>query len=195
MKMEAMDERELIREFLDGNPYGLQALIERHQSRVYSYIFVMVKDKQLADDLFQDTFVKVINTLKSGSYNDEGKFIQWVMRIAHNLVIDHFRRQKKLNLAEALSDQYSIMDTLKVADPSIEEELVTRQIHEDIRKLMNYLPEEQKEVLYMRCYAGMSFKDIAEQTEVSINTALGRMRYALINLRKLVKEKNVILTR
>ncbi len=195
MKMEAMDERELIREFLDGNPYGLQALIERHQSRVYSYIFVMVKDKQLADDLFQDTFVKVINTLKSGSYNDEGKFIQWVMRIAHNLVIDHFRRQKKLNLAEALSDQYSIMDTLKVTDPSIEEELVTRQIHEDIRKLMNYLPEEQKEVLYMRCYAGMSFKDIAEQTEVSINTALGRMRYALINLRKLVKEKNVILTR
>ena len=195
MKMEAKDERQLIREFLDGKTSGLQALIERHQTRIYSYIFVMVKDKQLADDLFQDTFVKVINTLKAGSYNDEGKFIQWVMRIAHNLVIDHFRRQKKLNLAEVLSDQYSIMDTLKVTDPSIEEELVTRQIHEDIRKLMNYLPEEQKEVLYLRCYAGMSFKDIAEQTEVSINTALGRMRYALINLRKLVKEKNVILTR
>ncbi len=194
MKMEARDERELIREFLDGNPSGLQALIERHQTRVYSYIFVMVKDKQLADDLFQDTFVKVINTLKSGSYNDEGKFIQWVMRIAHNLVIDHFRRQKKLNLAEVVSDQYSILDTLKASEPGIEELLVTEQIHKDIRKLMDYLPEEQKEVLYMRCYAGMSFKDIAEQTEVSINTALGRMRYALINLRKLVKEKNIILT-
>ncbi|HFB62159.1 MAG TPA: sigma-70 family RNA polymerase sigma factor, partial [Bacteroidetes bacterium] len=188
MKMEAKDERQLIREFLDGKTSGLQALIERHQTRIYSYIFVMVKDKQLADDLFQDTFVKVINTLKAGSYNDEGKFIQWVMRIAHNLVIDHFRKQKKLNLAEVLSDQYSIMDTLKVTDPSIEERLVTRQIHEDIKKLMNYLPEEQKEVLYLRCYAGMSFKDIAEQTDVSINTALGRMRYALINLRKLVKE-------
>ncbi len=195
MKMEAMDERQLIREFLDGNPSGLQALIERHQSRVFSYIFVMVKDKQLADDLFQDTFVKVINTLKSGNYNDEGKFIQWVMRIAHNLVIDHFRRQKKLNLAEVVSDQYSILDTLKVTDPSIEERLVTEQIHNDIKKLMDFLPHEQKEVLYMRCYAGMSFKDIAEQTEVSINTALGRMRYALINLRKLVKEKNIILTR
>ena len=195
MKMEARDERQLIREFVDGKTSGLQALIERHQTRVYSYIFVMVKDKQLADDLFQDTFVKVINTLKAGSYNDEGKFIQWVMRIAHNLVIDHFRRQKKLNLAEGVSDQYSIMDTLKETDPSVEEQLVTQQIHEDIRKLMDYLPEEQKEVIYLRCYAGMSFKDIAEQTEVSINTALGRMRYALINLRKLVKEKNVILTR
>ena len=195
MKMEAMDERRLIHEFLDGNASGLQALIERHQARIYSYIFVMVKDKQLADDLFQDTFVKVINTLKSGSYNDEGKFVQWVMRIAHNLVIDHFRRQKKLNLAEVVSDQYSIMDTLKVTDPNIEDLMVTEQIHADIKKLMEYLPSEQKEVLYMRCYAGMSFKDIAEQTEVSINTALGRMRYALINLRKLVKEKNVILTR
>ncbi len=195
MKMEAMDERQLIHEFLDGNTSGLQALIERHQARIYSYIFVMVKDKQLADDLFQDTFVKVINTLKSGSYNDEGKFIQWVMRIAHNLVIDYFRKQKKLNLAEVVGDQYNLMDTLKVTDPSIEETLVTQQIYADIKKLMEHLPAEQKEVLYMRCYVGMSFKDIAEQTEVSINTALGRMRYALINLRKLIKEKNVILTR
>ncbi len=195
MKMEAMDERRLIHEFLDGNTSGLQALIERHQARIYSYIFVMVKNKQLADDLFQDTFVKVINTLKSGNYNDEGKFIQWVMRIAHNLVIDYFRKQKKLNLAEVVGDQYNLMDTLKVTDPSIEESLITQQIYADIKKLMEYLPAEQKEVLYMRCYAGMSFKDIAEQTEVSINTALGRMRYALINLRKLIKEKNVILTR
>jgi RNA polymerase sigma-70 factor (ECF subfamily) len=195
MKMEAMDERQLIREFLGGNPSALQTLIERYQSRVYSYIFVMVKDKQLADDLFQDTFVKVINTLKSGSYNDEGKFIQWVMRIAHNLVIDFFRRQKKLNLAEVAGDHYNILDTLRVTDPGIEDRLVTEQIYSDIKKLLEYLPKEQKEVIQMRCYAGMSFKDIAEQTDVSINTALGRMRYALINLRKLVKEKNIILTR
>ncbi len=195
MKMEARDERLLIREFLDGKPSGLQELIERHQTRLYSYIFVMVKDKQLADDLFQDTFVKVINTLKSGSYNDEGKFIQWAMRIAHNLVIDHFRKQKKLNYAEVANDKYDLMDTLRVTDPSIEDTLVTEQIHKDVRLLMEHLPTEQKEVLYLRCYAGLSFKDIAEQTEVSINTALGRMRYALINMRKMVKEKNIILTR
>ncbi len=195
MKMEAIGEHQLIREFLEGKPSSLQELIERHQTRLYSYIFVMVKDKQLADDLFQDTFVKVINTLKSGNYNDEGKFIQWIMRIAHNLVIDHFRKQKKLNFAEVANDQYNLMDTLKVTDPSIEDILVTKQIHKDIQVLMGHLPEEQKEVLYLRCYAGLSFKDIAEQTEVSINTALGRMRYALINLRKLIKEKNIILTR
>ena len=195
MKMEAIGEHRLIREFLEGKPSGLQELIERHQTRLYSYIFVMVKDKQLADDLFQDTFVKVINTLKSGNYNDEGKFIQWVMRIAHNLVIDHFRKQKKLNFAEVANDQYNLMDTLKVTDPGIEDILVTEQIHKDIQLLMGHLPAEQKEVLYLRCYAGLSFKDIAEQTEVSINTALGRMRYALINLRKLIKEKNIILTR
>ncbi len=195
MKMEATDERQLIRDFLEGKPSGLQELIERHQTRLYSYIFVMVKDKQLADDLFQDTFVKVINTLKSGNYNDEGKFIQWAMRIAHNLVIDHFRKQKKLNVAEMANDQFSFMDTLRVTDPNIEDMMVTEQINQDIKKMMEFLPEEQREVLFLRCYAGMSFKDIAEQTEVSINTALGRMRYALINLRKLMKEKNIILTR
>jgi len=195
MKMEARDERLLIREFLDGKPSGLQELIERHQTRLYAYIFVMVKDKQLADDLFQDTFVKVINTLKSRNYNEEGKFVQWVMRIAHNLVIDHFRKQKKLNYAEVANDKYNLMDSLRVTDPSIEDVLVTEQIHKDVKLLMEHLPAEQKEVLYLRCYAGLSFKDIAEQTEVSINTALGRMRYALINMRKMVKEKNIILTR
>jgi len=195
MKMEARDDRLLIREFLDGKPTSLQVLIKRHQTRLYSYIFVMVKDKQLADDLFQDTFVKVINTLKSGSYNDEGKFIQWVMRIAHNLVIHHFRKQKKLNYAEVANDKFNMMDTLRVTDPSIEDAMITEQIHKDVRLLMEYLPAEQKEVLYLRCYVGLSFKDIADQTDVSINTALGRMRYALINIRKMVKQKNIILTR
>ncbi len=194
MKIEFSSERQLIQDFLQGNPLGLQQLIERHQSRLYSYIYVMVKDKQLADDLFQDTFVKIINTLKSGTYKDEGKFIQWAMRIAHNLVIDHFRKMKKVNYAESKHDNYDILDNLRITDLSIEDEIVRNQIHSEVKALLEFLPEEQKEVLFLRCYANLSFKEIAEQTDVSINTALGRMRYALINLRKLIKEKNIILT-
>ncbi len=194
MKIEISSERQLIQDFLQGNPLGLQRLIERHQNRLYSYIYVMVKDKQLADDLFQDTFVKIINTLKSGTYKDEGKFIQWAMRIAHNLVIDHFRKIKKINYAESKHDNYDILDNLRITDLSIEDEIVRNQIHSEVKALLEFLPEEQKEVLFLRCYANLSFKEIAEQTEVSINTALGRMRYALINLRKLIKENNIILT-
>lgn len=190
----ATSERELIREFLNGKPSSLQTLIKRHQNRLYSYIFVLVKDKQLADDIFQDTFVKVINTLKLGKYKDEGKFIQWVMRIAHNLVIDHFRKAKKIPYVESKNSDFDVFDTIQLTDPSIEESLVTKQIHSDVKNLLQYLPEEQKEVIQLRCYSGLSFKDIAEQTEVSINTALGRMRYALINLRKMIDEKNLVLT-
>ncbi len=190
----ATSERELIREFLNGKPSSLQTLIKRHQNRLYSYIFVLVKDKQLADDIFQDTFVKVINTLKLGKYKDEGKFIQWVMRIAHNLVIDHFRKAKKIPYVESKNSDFDVFDTIQLTDPSIEETLVTKQIHSDVKNLLQYLPEEQKEVIQLRCYSGLSFKDIAEQTEVSINTALGRMRYALINLRKMIEEKNLVLT-
>ncbi len=194
MNLDRSSERELIQSYLRGNPSSLQILIERHQNRLYSYIFLLVKDKQLADDVFQDTYVKVINTLKLGNYKDEGKFIQWVMRIAHNLVIDHFRKSKKVSFVESHNDEYSVFDTIKFTDPSIEEQLVLNQIHNDVKGLMEYLPEEQKEVIFLRCYAGLSFKDIAEQTEVSINTALGRMRYALINLRKMIEEKNIVLT-
>lgn len=194
MKADAASEKELIRNYLDGNHSSLQTLIERHQSRLYSYIFLMVKDRQLADDVFQDTYVKVINTLKLGNYKDEGKFIQWVMRIAHNLIIDHFRKSKKVSFVESNNSDYDIFDSIRLTDPSIEEQLVTTQIHNDVRKLLHFLPDEQKEVIFLRCYAGLSFKDIAEQTEVSINTALGRMRYALINLRKLIEEKKVTLT-
>jgi len=193
MNQEAVSERELISQYLNGNNSSLQPLIERHKSRLFAYIFMLVKDKQLADDIFQDTYVKVINTLKSGKYNDEGKFIQWVMRIAHNLVIDHFRKSKKQKFVESYNPEYSIFDTIKLTDPSIEEILVTEQIHSDVKALLEYLPEEQREVLFLRCYAGLSFKDISEQTEVSINTALGRMRYALINLRKLIEEKQLVL--
>jgi len=194
MSLIVVSESELIRNFLNGNHSSLQTLIERHQSRLFSYIYLLVKDKQLADDIFQDTYVKVINTLKAGSYKDEGKFIQWVMRIAHNLVIDHFRKQKKANIMDNRNGDFDIFDSIRLTDPSIEEQLITSQIHEDVKKLLDYLPDEQREVLHMRCYAGMSFKDIADQTDVSINTALGRMRYALINLRKMISEKQIILT-
>ena len=194
MNPEATSERELIRNYLNGNHASLQVLIERHQQRLYSYIFLLVKDKQLADDIFQDTYVKVINTLKLGNYKDEGKFIQWVMRIAHNLVIDHFRKAKKIPYLESNKPDFDVFDTLSLTDPSVEEQMVLEQIYSDVQKLLHFLPEEQKEVIYLRCYAGLSFKDIAEQTEVSINTALGRMRYALINLRKLINEKNIVLT-
>ena len=186
MRVETTDEKQLISSYLKGNHSSLQILIKRHQNRLYSYIFLLVKDKQLADDVFQDTYVKVINTLKQGNYRDEGKFIQWVMRIAHNLVIDHFRKSKKVSFVESQNNEYDVFDMIRFTDPSIEEQLVTKQIHSYVSKLVHYLPEEQKQVILLRCYSGLSFKDIAEQTEVSINTALGRMRYALINLRKLI---------
>ena len=194
MKVDAASEKELIRNYLEGNHTSLQTLIERHQDRLYSYIFLLVKDKQLADDVFQDTYVKVINTLKLGNYKDEGKFIQWVMRIAHNLVIDHFRKSKKIPFVESSKPDFDVFDTINNTDPSIEEFLITTQIHSDVRKLLQILPDEQKEVIYLRCYAGLSFKDIAEQTGMNINTALGRMRYALINLRKIIEEKQIALT-
>ncbi len=194
MNLESVSEKELISNYLKGDHTCLQKLIQRHQSRLFAYIFMLVKNKSLADDIFQDTYIKVINTLKSGKYNDEGKFIQWVMRIAHNLVIDHFRKLKKQNFVESHNPNFDIFDTISLTDPSVEESMVTKQIHKDVKGLLEYLPEEQREVLYLRCYAGLSFKDISEQTDVSINTALGRMRYALINLRKIVEENKMVLS-
>jgi RNA polymerase sigma-70 factor, ECF subfamily len=194
MNSAALSDKELIARYLEGNEASLERLILRHQQKVYAYILMIVKDKHLADDIFQDAFIKVINTIKSGAYKEEGKFIQWVMRIAHNLVIDYFRKSKRIPIVENNHDDFDIFDTIRFTDPSIEEQLVIDQIHADVRNLIEFLPEEQREVLYMRHYCNMSFKDIAEQTDVSINTALGRMRYALINLRKLIKENDVILT-
>ncbi len=189
-----LSDKELVESYLCGNQSSFEELLNRHQSRVFSYIHMLVKDRQLADDIFQDTFIKVIRTLKSGSYNEEGKFIQWVMRIAHNLVIDHFRKSKRLPMADNGPDDYRGADLLGISDKSIEDQIITDQIHEDLRKMIDFLPDEQREVLYLRLYVEMSFKDIAEMTNVSINTALGRMRYALINMRKMVKEKNVSLS-
>jgi RNA polymerase sigma-70 factor (ECF subfamily) len=193
MTAHSVTDQELIGRYLAGNQSSLERLIRRHKNRVFAYILMIVKDKELAEDLFQDTFIKVINTIRSGSYKEEGKFIQWVMRIAHNLIIDYFRKVKRIPLVEN-RDDYDIFEKVWIPVESIEERLITEQIHKDVKKLIDYLPKEQKEVLLMRHYSDMSFKDIAEVTNVSINTALGRMRYALINLRKLVSEKDVILS-
>jgi RNA polymerase sigma factor (sigma-70 family) len=193
MTTQPVTDQELIGRYLAGNQPSLEKLIRRHKNRVFAYILMIVKDKELAEDLFQDTFIKVINTIRSGTYKEEGKFIQWVMRIAHNLIIDYFRKSKRIPIVEN-NDDYNIFDRVRIPVESVEQRLITEQIHEDVKKLIEYLPKEQKEVLIMRHYSDMSFKDIAEQTNVSINTALGRMRYALINLRKLVDEKEIILS-
>ncbi len=194
MGTQHVSDQELISRYVAGDQSSLESLINRHQSRVFAYILMVVKDKQLSDDIFQDTFIKVINTLRTGTYKEEGKFIQWVMRIAHNLIIDYFRKSKRIPVVDNGNDEFDIFDTISLTDGSIEERMIVDQIHEDVRKLIDYLPAEQREVLIMRHYADMSFKEIAEQTDVSINTALGRMRYALINLRKLIEKKDIILT-
>ncbi len=190
----ATSDQELIRLFISGEHNALEALINRHQRKLFSYILLIVKDKHLAEDVFQDTFIKIINTLRAGSYNEEGKFLPWAMRIAHNLIIDFFRKSKRMPFREN-SEEYDLFETLMVYDETIEDKLIIAQIHDDVKKLIEHLPDEQKEVLKMRHYEDMSFKEIAQVTDVSINTALGRMRYALINLRKLIQEKNIILTR
>ncbi len=190
----AISDQELIRNFISGDHNALENLINRHQRKLFSYIMLIVKDKHLAEDVFQDTFIKIIKTLRAGAYNEEGKFLPWAMRIAHNLIIDFFRKSKRMPIKEN-SEEYDLFETLKVYEDTVEDKMIVGQIHEDVKRLIEYLPEEQKEVLKMRHYKDMSFKEIALETDVSINTALGRMRYALINLRKLIQEKNIILTR
>ena len=194
MYAQSISDQELINRYLSGNESSLEQLIYRHKNKVFSYIIMVVKDKQHADDIFQDTFIKVIHTLKSGSYKEEGKFIQWVMRIAHDLVIDHFRKSRRIPVVDSQSEEFNIIDNLRIYDESIEDRLITEQIHQDVRALIDFLPAEQRDVLMMRHYADMSFKEIAEQTDVSINTALGRMRYALINLRKMIEKKEISLS-
>jgi len=193
MKLIALTDNELITRYIGGDENSLKQLIARHQKKVFSYILMSVKNRELAEDIFQDTFIKVINTLKSENYKEEGKFLQWVMRIANNLKIDYYRKVQRMPVFESNSD-FNIFDVLNGTDPSIEQKIITEQIYSDVKNLVQYLPEEQREVLEMRIYDDVSFKDIAELTGVSINTALGRMRYALINLRKLIKEKNVIIS-
>jgi RNA polymerase sigma-70 factor (ECF subfamily) len=193
-KADLSRERDLIRGYIDGDISSLQKLIKTYERRIYSYIFMLIKDKQLADDIFQDTFIKIINTLNSGNYKEEGKFIQWAMRIAHNLIIDYYRKNKKVTYIENRYDDADIFDNLFVYEDSEEQKMIKEQIFKDVKELMDFLPDDQREVLFLRCYAGLSFKEISEQTNVSINTALGRMRYALINLRKMIEDKKLILT-
>lgn len=166
----------------------------RHKRKVWSHIFLMVRDREVTEDLFQEAFIKVVHHLKAGKYNEEGKFLPWVMRIAHNLVIDHFRRLKKMPMSRS-TDEYDVFATHAQSEKNVEERIVNAQIDEDVRKLIDQLPPEQKEVVVMRTYLDMSFKEIAEHTDVSINTALGRMRYALINMRRLIKQHKMVLER
>lgn len=192
MSTQLISDEELINLYVAGNHQCLETLIRRYKRKIFSYILINVKDRQLAEDLFQDTFIKVINTLRSGNYNEEGKFLPWVLRIAHNLVIDYYRKSNRIPVVDN-NDEFDIFNTVKIFDECIEDKIITQQIHADVKKMLDLLPEEQKEVIIMRHFADMSFKEIADQTNVSINTALGRMRYALINLRKLIKEKEIIL--
>jgi RNA polymerase sigma factor (sigma-70 family) len=192
MSFQVKTDQELVHLYIKGKELALSELIIRHKSRIYTSIYLLVKDEYLAEDIFQDTFIKVIKTLKAGKYNEEGKFLPWVLRIGHNLVIDHFRREKR-NPTITNSDGFDIFDVLGIYDESIEEKMVKQQTYDDLKKLIHLLPSEQKEVLIMRHYGDLSFKEIADLTEVSINTALGRMRYALNNLRKMMTVKELTL--
>lgn len=186
-------DEQLVASYIAGSELALKELVTRYQQKVFSYIITVVRNKELAEDLFQDTFIKVINTLRSGNYREEGKFSQWIMRIARNLIIDYFRKNQKMSFVENNSEG-DIFDGFSEPSMSIEQVIITKQIHETLRCLVTLLPNEQREVLTLRLYQDMSFKEIAAHTNVSINTALGRMRYAILNLRKLANEKNVVLS-
>jgi RNA polymerase sigma-70 factor (ECF subfamily) len=182
----------LVSDYINGNEYSLEILIKRHQQRLFSFIYSKVKNRDITEDIFQDTFIKVIRTLKKGNYNEEGKFLPWVVRISHNLVIDHFRKSNRMPKFRN-TDEFDIFSVLGDDVLNAEKKIIKEQIHADVRELINELPEEQKQVLVMRMYNDMSFNEISENTGVSINTALGRMRYALINLRKLIEKNKIIL--
>lgn len=183
----------LVHNYIAGDENALALLIKRHQSKIYGFIYSKVSDRDIADDIFQDTFIKVIKTLKSNSYNEEGKFLPWVMRISHNLIVDHFRKNKKMPMHRE-TEEFSIFSIMTDNSPNIESRIITEQVENDLLRLIEELPDDQKEVLQMRIYQDLSFKEIADLTGVSINTALGRMRYALMNLRKVIEKNKIILT-
>lgn len=189
-----MSDSKLVGMYLTGNGSAISKLIERHKRRVTDYIAMMVKNRDIADDIFQETAIKAVRVIDEGRYADNGKFLSWVLRIAHNQVIDHFRHARGEHKISEADAGFDILGTMKFAGDSVEDRLVHEQIHEDLRRIIDHLPEEQREVVIMRYFNDMSFKEIAEESGVSINTALGRMRYALINLRKLIKDNRVILT-
>ncbi len=190
--MNNLTDQQLIHLYLDGDTDALSSLVDRYKDKIYTSIYLLVKDKYLAEDIFQDSFIKVIDTINGGRYNEEGKFLPWVMRIAHNLCIDHFRKVKRRPVIKT-SDDHDIFETLNFFDAGADEKMMQTQSHQRVTKMLDMLPEDQKEVIVMRHFADLSFKEIAQLTDCSINTALGRMRYGLINLRKLMNEKQIAL--
>ncbi|MGL2993426.1 sigma-70 family RNA polymerase sigma factor [Flavobacterium sp. TSSA_36] len=183
----------LVQDYVSGNEAALEELIKRHESKIFGFIYSKIPDRDIANDVFQDTFIKVIRTLKSTSYTEEGKFLPWVMRIAHNLIIDHFRKNKRMPLYRD-TEEFSVFSIMTDDSLTIENQLIKAQVEMDLRRIIEELPEDQKEVVMMRMYQDMSFKEISETTGVSINTALGRMRYALLNLRKVIEKHQIVLT-
>ena len=189
-----LSDRVLLNNYLSGDRSAISELIERHSSRVRNYIGMMVKDDDIANDIFQETFIKAVKVIDEGRYTDSGKFLSWVLRIAHNRVLDHFRREKSSRQITEAEAGYDMIGTMRISEPNTEDEMVQSEIEESVRRLIDLLPEDQQEVIRLRYYSKLSFSEIADETNVSINTALGRMRYALINLRKLIKEKNIVLS-
>ncbi len=193
MSSQTVSDKELVGKFIEGDSFSFEALINKYKDRVYTYILMVVKNHDLANDIFQDTFIKVIGSLRKEKYEDRGNIISWIIRIAHNLIIDHYRKEKRLQTVSNDENELDLFNSPKYSDSNIEQILVKQQIEKDIRKLLDALPEEQKQVVLLRLYGDMSFKEISELTGVSINTALGRMRYALINLRRVIEEKGISL--
>ena len=193
MNAQMLSDRELLNLYLQGNKSAISTLIDRHNRRVRDYLRMMVGDADVADDIAQETFIKAVRVIDEGRYTDSGRFLSWIMRIAHNKALDYFRAQKSNNSVSESSAGYNVLGTMRYADKSVEDSMISEQISADVRALVELLPDEQREVVKMRYYSDLSFKEIAEQTGVSINTALGRMRYALINLRKMIQDKKISL--
>lgn len=191
MKPQELSDNELVNQFIAGDSNAIEQLIKRHKRKVFTYILIIVRNREQSEDLFQETFLKVIKSLKEGKYTDDGRFLGWVMRIAHNLIIDNVRRGQRLKTISRDDYEYDIFNQRKYTDPHIEQRVVKEEVQKDIRRLIDELPEVQQQVVIMRHFMDMSFKDIAEETNVSINTALGRMRYALINMRRIIDEKEL----
>lgn len=194
MKTQNVSDYELVTRFVNGEGDAIEELIHRYKNKVYTYIYLTVKNQHLAEDLFQDTFIKVIRSLQDGKYCDNGRFLSWMMRIAHNLIIDHYRKEKQLNTCSNTVNEVDLFNSPKFSDDNIEQIMINDQVLKDVRKLVDELPPDQKEIILLRHYGGLSFKEIADQTNVSINTALGRMRYAIINLRRLIELYQINLT-
>jgi len=192
MQLKMLNDQELISLYLSGNQTAFEFLLKRHKDKIYTSIYLFVKDTELAEDIFQEVFIKIVDTLRKDKYNNEGKFLQWAMRIAYNMCVDHFRRSKRMSKVSN-TETFDIFSIIESKDDNMEGSIIKSQIHRRLRELIDQLPDEQREVVILRHYADMSFKEISQMTRVSINTSLGRMRYALINLRKLVSEKEMVI--